>query len=233
MISWRALINIPNNTFCAVALARRRAHTEKEKKVSYPRGVRTHGPRPTSNMVCLHSSGPTSIPICFLNIKVLLAIAAEETKRQRKKAQSQWDRPVSCYICIQCGRDGHIQIILTSHIWHSTYNPSQKSLATLRRKPSPASPLSMLLQWCRLFFRYFFEPAQNNIGQGVWGKRKPLSNVIVWDCSCTWTTVRIDSLPRLMDANEVCYSKFAADIFLKIIENSSKQHYHFISATTL
>ena len=24
---------------------------------------------------------------------------------------------------------------------------------------------------------------QNNIGQGVWGKRKPLSNVIVWDCS--------------------------------------------------
>ena len=28
----------------------------------------------------------------------------------------------------------------------TSYNPSQKSLATLRRKPSPASPLSMLLQ---------------------------------------------------------------------------------------
>ena len=28
---------------------------------------------------------------------------------------------------------------------------------------------------------------QNNIWQGVWGKRKPLSNVIVWDCSFyTW-----------------------------------------------
>ena len=61
-------------------------------------------------------------------------------------------------------------------------NLSQKSLATLRRKPSPASPLSMLLQWCRLFFRYFLN-LQNNIGQGVWGKRKPLSNVIVWDQS--------------------------------------------------
>ena len=41
-------------------------------------------------------------------------------------------------------------------------NPSQKSLATLRRKPSPASPLSMLLHWCRLFFRYFFEPAKQH-----------------------------------------------------------------------
>ena len=29
---------------------------------------------------------------------------------------------------------------------YKEYNPSQKSLATLRRKPSPASPLSMLLQ---------------------------------------------------------------------------------------
>ena len=62
-----------------------------------------------------------------------------------------------------------------------TYNPSQKSLATLRRKPSPASPLSMSLQWCRLFFRYFFEPTKQHWA-GVWGKRKPLSNVIVWDC---------------------------------------------------
>ena len=64
----------------------------------------------------------------------------------------------------------------------STCNLGQKSLATLRRKTSPASPLSMLLQWCRLFFRFLFLNLQNNIGQGVWGKRKPLSNVIVWDC---------------------------------------------------
>ena len=46
-------------------------------------------------------------------------------------------------------------------------NLSQKSLATLRRKPSPASPLSMLLQWCRLFFRYFFEPAKQHWAGGM------------------------------------------------------------------
>ena len=45
---------------------------------------------------------------------------------------------------------------------YKEYNLSQKSLATLRRKPFPASPLSMLLQWCRLFFRYFFEPAKQH-----------------------------------------------------------------------
>ena len=50
---------------------------------------------------------------------------------------------------------------------YKEYNPSQKSLATLRRKPSPASPLSMLLQWCRLFFRYFFEPAKQHWAGGI------------------------------------------------------------------
>ena len=50
---------------------------------------------------------------------------------------------------------------------YKEYNPSQKSLATLRRKPSPASPLSMLLQWCRLFFRYFFEPAKQHWAGGM------------------------------------------------------------------
>ena len=50
---------------------------------------------------------------------------------------------------------------------HVCYNPSQKSLATLRRKPSPASPLSMLLQWCRLLFRYFFEPAKQHWAGGM------------------------------------------------------------------
>ena len=39
---------------------------------------------------------------------------------------------------------GDIRMLLTTI--GQTYNPSQKSLATLRRKPSPASPLSMLLQ---------------------------------------------------------------------------------------
>ena len=52
-------------------------------------------------------------------------------------------------------------------------NPSQKSLATLRRKPSPASPLSMLLQWCRLFFRYFFEPAKQHWAGGT-GEKKAI-----------------------------------------------------------
>ena len=52
-----------------------------------------------------------------------------------------------------------------SHICY--YNPNQKSLATLRRKTSPASPLSMLLQWCRLFFRYFFEPAKQHWAGGM------------------------------------------------------------------
>ena len=40
-------------------------------------------------------------------------------------------------------------------------------------------------QWCRLFFRYFFEPAKH-IGQGVWGKRKLLlSEIVARNCmSC-------------------------------------------------
>ena len=50
---------------------------------------------------------------------------------------------------------------------YKEYNLSQKSLATLRRKPSPASPLSMLLQWCRLFFRYFFKPAKQHWAGGM------------------------------------------------------------------
>ena len=50
---------------------------------------------------------------------------------------------------------------------YKEYNLSQKSLATLRRQPSPASPLSMLLQWCRLFFRYFFEPAKQHWAGGM------------------------------------------------------------------
>ena len=50
---------------------------------------------------------------------------------------------------------------------YKEYNPSQKSLATLRRKPSPAFPLSMLLQLCRLFFRYFFEPAKQHWAGGM------------------------------------------------------------------
>ena len=70
---------------------------------------------------------------------------------------------------------GELTYVLTN------YNPSQKSLATLRRKPSPAP----LFQCCYIDVDFSFDiflNLQNNIGQGVWGKRKPLSNVIVWDC---------------------------------------------------
>ena len=65
---------------------------------------------------------------------------------------------------------------------YKEYNPSQKFLDSLRRKPSPASPLSMLLQWCRLFFR-FFSNLQNNIGRGYGGKGSHcpmLLSEIVW-----------------------------------------------------
>ena len=53
--------------------------------------------------------------------------------------------------------------------------------------PSEESPPPLpLFQCCYNDVDFSFDiflNLQNNIGQGVWGKRKPLSNVIVWDCS--------------------------------------------------
>ena len=52
--------------------------------------------------------------------------------------------------------------------------------------PSEESPPPLpLFQCCYNDVDFSFDiflNLQNNIGQGVWGKRKPLSNVIVWDC---------------------------------------------------
>ena len=52
--------------------------------------------------------------------------------------------------------------------------------------PSEESPPPLPLFRCCYddvgFSFDIFLNLQNNIGQGVWGKSKPLSNVIVWDC---------------------------------------------------
>ena len=52
--------------------------------------------------------------------------------------------------------------------------------------PSEESPPPLpLFQCCSNDVDFSFDiflNLQNNIGQEVWGKRKPLSNVIVWDC---------------------------------------------------
>ena len=54
--------------------------------------------------------------------------------------------------------------------------------------PSDESPPPLpLFQCCYNDVDFSFDiflNLQNNIGQGVWGKRKPLTNVIVWDCRC-------------------------------------------------
>ena len=104
------------------------------------------------------------------------------------------------YKCAANSKVGHLlinwpidRLTMVEHSWslyiklnHSwpCYNPSQKSLATLRRKPSPASPLSMLLQWCRLFFWYFFEPAKQHWAGGMGEKQATghpmLLSEIVW-----------------------------------------------------
>ena len=55
-------------------------------------------------------------------------------------------------------------------IFVNCYNPSHKSLDTLRGKPSPASPHSVLLQWCRHFFWVFFRTCKTTLGRGNGGK---------------------------------------------------------------
>ena len=61
----------------------------------------------------------------------------------------------------------------------TSYNPSQKSLATLRRKPSPASPLLNVAPMMLTFLSIFFRTCKTTLDRGYGGKRKPLSNVIV------------------------------------------------------
>ena len=67
------------------------------------------------------------------------------------------------------------------------WSPHKKSLAYHPLwPPSDKSPPPLpLFQCCYNDVDFSFDiflNLQNNIGQGVWGKRKPLSNVIVWDC---------------------------------------------------
>ena len=49
-------------------------------------------------------------------------------------------------------------------------------------KALPRFPSFNVATMMSTFLSIFFLNLQNNIGLGVWGKRKPLSNVIVWDC---------------------------------------------------
>ena len=85
-------------------------------------------------------------------IKVCLNFAALFTSFSKTIAWQAWKRPIE------------IPSI------YKEYNPSQKYLDTLRRKPFPASPLSMLLQWCQLFFHFFFRTCKTTLGRRNGGK---------------------------------------------------------------
>ena len=115
---------------------------------------------------------------------------------------------------------------------YKEYNLSQKSLATLRRKPSPASPLSMLLQWCRLFFRYFFEPAKQHWAGGMGEKeatvqcyclRLWLPGEFTDICNCSRDFIQIRGI--LMSMRTI---KWVSDVFkayaTKIYPESSVTH---------
>ena len=92
-----------------------------------------------------------------------------------------------------------------SHTWAMSLSiPKCKTLIISRKKSRPsreyhlqsqpkvsghpqtkAPPPLPLFQCCYNNVDFSFDiflNLQNNIGQGVWGERKPLSNIIVWDC---------------------------------------------------
>ena len=82
--------------------------------------------------------------------------------------------------------------------------------------PSEESPpLLPLFQCCYNDVDFSFDiflNLQNNIGQGVWGKRKPLSSVIVWDCSYSLKcplSVKLSKILRIFKQLRVlCASQF-------------------------
>ena len=82
--------------------------------------------------------------------------------------------------------------------------------------PSEESPPPLpLFQCCYNDVDFSFDiflNLQNNIGHGVWGKRKPLSNVIVWDCRTTftflgnfWATNRYKTDPNYQSKGPMSY----------------------------
>ena len=52
-----------------------------------------------------------------------------------------------------------------------------------QKKALPRFPSFNVAPMMSTFLLIFFPNLQNNVGRGYGGKRKPLSNVIVWDCS--------------------------------------------------
>ena len=84
--------------------------------------------------------------------------------------------------CRRWPRDAPVAVFRASRDQETIPTISAKSLWPPSEESPPQLPL---FQCCYNNVDFSFDiflNLQNNIGQGVWGKSKPLSNVIVWDC---------------------------------------------------